>query len=1391
MKKLLLLATILLPMVIFAQEWTKNLPQKENKQLSFFEIQKVFNDYYAPLNVENGKRIENGKIIKVPGWKQFKRWEWFWEQRVNPTTGAFPNSEALNRIMSQNYQAKTKSKGGNWTSVGPTESLGGYAGLGRINCIAFHPSDTNTYWVGSPSGGLWKTTNGGVTWSVLTDNNAVLGVSDIAIPSDYETSKTIYIATGDKDGGSMRSLGGGGYNDNNSIGVLKSTDGGVTWSAIGLTFNVSDGEKIGRLLIHPTNNNILFVGTTKGIYKTTDGGANWTHVYSGNYVIDMEFKPGSPDVIYASQRYYSPKILKSTNTGDSWLTIKTFSSSDKRIELAVTPDAPDYIYAIVAKSNSGLRGIFKSIDGGANFTQLVNGNDDNKAYLYYFSDGSGENKGQGNYDLCIAASPKNKDIVLIGGVNTWITKDGGNAWENCNMWTSHNYYNKDNSPVAHADKHCLKFSSSGSVFETNDGGAYKSIDNGDSWNFISSGMAISQIYRLGVSQTAPGMYITGLQDNGSKARDNNDGVWYDVTGGDGMECIIDFTDENTQYSTYARGRIYRTTNMWEDYTTISNNINGGSEVGAWVTPYILDHNNHKTIYVGYSDVWKSTTRGNYFTKISTMNTSSKIRSMAVSKSNSDYLYVADFDNIWKTTNGGTSWTDITGTLPVFDNNITYIAVKSNDPNTVWVTMGGYDNKNVYQTVDGGATWIDISAGLPELPVMTIVQNIQITSDVHLYAGTDVGVYFKKGNDNWVLFSEGLPNVVVTELEIYYDNNDKSKSKLVAATYGRGVWVSDLYPDAQRPTALFKASNTSIQETAGVKFTDMSTDIPDSWSWTFEGGTPATSTEQNPTVTYATQGIFDVTLVVSNAMGKDTLLKADYITVNQLEKPVAGFSTISTNVYTGQNVLFTDTSLNFPDNWKWDFTGGTPATSTEQNPTVVYSSTGTFDVRLIASNNAGKDTLLEAGYIKVNDISSFPEPVNVMAKAVKNYVTLTWEMPFIGTISVNKFKIYRNNQEIITIDSTKLSYVDTNLQAGDYTYYITAVYAYPAGTSANSNEAPVTVYGEAKANFMADNVTGAYPLTVTFTNNSENADSYDWDFGDGSTSVEVSPVHIYSERGTYTVSLTAMNNENADTEAKNNYIKTTEKELTVDFTADVIEGVYPLTVTFTNNSENADSYSWDFGDGNTSTEVNPEHTYSNIGSYTVKLTASNADFTETKVKANYIMVKSPDPIADFEANPTTGIDPLIVTFTDKSQYAQTWSWDFGDNLTSNAQNPQHTFTKGTYTITLLVTNSSGNDSEIKENLIVVEPNSIIENTDFNLKVYPNPAHNQISVELINENFKKVNFKLYDTNGKLIKNIIPELSSTIRKQININELKSGNYILKVVIDNSIIVVNIVKQ
>lgn len=827
MKKITFLFTILLiASSIQAQPWKSNLPAgKAAGEISLYEYKEAFDAYWAPYNVDRGYYIVNGKKVKAPGWRQFHRWYWHQENQVDYLTGRFfdktPKQVYDEYKASENYKSSPKSA--NWVSLGTNSSEGGYAGVGRLNCVAFHPTDMNTFWAGAPAGGIWVTHDGGSSWTCLTNDNGVLGVSDIVIPSDFVTSNTIYIATGDKNA-----------NDNKSIGVLKSTDGGLSWNATGLAFNLAEFEMVYRILIDPTDDQTLIAATSNGVFKTIDGGTTWDNQISNKTFVDLEYKPGDFNTLYGSTSNGS--IFRTTDGGANWAQVLT-SMGAGRVEMAVSPDEPTWVYAIAAASNNGLKGVYKSTDSGETFTAVFDESSSGINLLGWDSNGY-DSGGQGWYDLCIAANPTDADIVLVGGVNSWRSVNGGTSWTCINHW-----WGQGGVQAVHADKHMLKFRDNGDLFECNDGGIYYSNNNGSSGSWVdkTNGMVISQMYKLGVSQTVANETITGLQDNGTKLHSGN--IWYDVKGGDGMECLIDYSDVNIQYGTYVNGQISRTTNHWASATDIEP-YNAGD--GAWVTPYIIDPIDPAVLYAGYSDVWKTTNRGNSWTKISTLSVSNKIRSMAIAPSDNQVLYVASTGAIWKTVNGGTEWSNITGTLTTTNSSITSIVVKNDDPNTLWVTLGGYNAYGVYQSTDGGSSWVNISQGLPLLPMYSIVQNKQSTSDVHLYVGSELGIYFKNGMNDWVSYNTGLPNVKIGELEIYYANQP-AVSRLRAATYGRGLWESPLaepstgpYIALDPPSLLFEnqfvgtiSNPKSYSIYGGVLSDDVTITAPEGFSISFE------------------------------------------------------------------------------------------------------------------------------------------------------------------------------------------------------------------------------------------------------------------------------------------------------------------------------------------------------------------------------------------------------------------------------------------------------------------------------------------------------------------------------------------------------------------------------
>ncbi len=721
---------------------------------------------------------------KGTGYKAYKRWDHYWNSRVN-ASGMFPPANVRQNEWKK-YLAQTPLPqgigGSSWTSLGPNSSTGGYAGIGRINRVAFHPTDASTFFACTAGGGLWKTSNGGSSWTNLTTTLSRLGTSDLIV--DPSNPNVLYLATGDCDGG-----------DTPSIGVLKSTDGGVTWNATGLSFSDAQYVSIYKLILHSTNANILFAATSNGIYKTTNAGQSWTLTLSSSTIYDMAQKSGTPTTYFASS---ASSVYISTDEGVTW-TVRSTITGSGRTSIAITPANPDFVGVLATKSSDySFLGFYSSTDGGLNYTLRSS----TPNILGWESNGSG-GSGQGWYDLSLAIDPTNANTIYVGGINTWKSTNGGTSWAINTMW----YPETQAVPAVHADKHDLAFQNNSTLFQCNDGGIYKTTNGGSSWTDLSNGMTISQIYRIGVSQLDT-KTIAGLQDNGTKLRGTT-GTWTDVIGGDGMDCAINPTNASVLYGEYQNGGLQRSTNGGSTWTDII--PENGNASGAWISPIVIDPNNNQTIYFGTNRaVYKSTNQGTAWTKISsTLSLTYDVDNIAVAPSNSSYIYFVTgyywTKEIYRTTNGGTSWTKMT--TPINDR-ITWLSINPTDPNIIYITYSNYTSgSKVYRSTNGGSTWTNITGTLPNLPANCIVY--QTGSNGALYLGMDAGVFYRDNSmSDWSLFNSDLPNVEIFELEIKYNTN-----KILAATYGRGLWESPLYTTAN-PALTVSPTTQSVAATAG-------------------------------------------------------------------------------------------------------------------------------------------------------------------------------------------------------------------------------------------------------------------------------------------------------------------------------------------------------------------------------------------------------------------------------------------------------------------------------------------------------------------------------------------------------------------------------------------------
>lgn len=792
-----------------AQEWRKLREEGAN----FYDVKRSFEQAEAQALqnalLKKGAEEEGFEDDgKMPGYTSFKRWEYWMEPRVYPS-GNMPEPDQVAKAFQEYLQRHgalmkgaatpasvvTAIPAANWTSLGPTSWVltpsSVAPGLARVTAITIHPTDPSTIFVGTPSGGLWKTTDGGANWSTNTDNLPVLGVSSIVI--DPTNTNIMYMATGDNDGSQQTS----------SIGVLKSTDGGATWNTTGLNFQVTESRRIYKLLIHPTNSNILVAAVSNGFWKTTNAGATWSRKAMGGYYRiprEIEFKPGDPATVYATVKSitspYPMDFWKSTDIGETWTQITTgVPTTASRIEIGVSANNASYVYLFACAANTGgqsFLGLYRSTDSGLSFTtQSTTPN-----VLGYLANGSDATSGQGNYDLAFGVSPTNADELYTGGVNIWKSTNGGVNWTNKTHWV----YSTNPNAYVHADVHLFAFSGS-TIYTGTDGGFYKSADGGTTWTDLSAGIISMQFYRIGSDPNSANLVYGGAQDN-TITRYSGSGIWESFVSGDGAECLVDRTNSNIVYFATQGGSLNRSSNALVTRSSIKNNIN---EAGAWVTPYVMDPVTNTTLYAGYVNVWKTTNSGGSWTKLSSFANTATIVDLQVAPSDANYIYVTKTANVYRSSDGGANWTDITAGLPAAA--YKQIAVASNDPQKIWLTLSGYLSGNkVWASTNGGATWTNYSGTLPNLPFNTIVYHNNGGNDA-LYAGADVGVYYRDNTlSDWQLYQTGLPNVPISELEIH-----ASSGKLRAGTFGRGLWETDLVPPPGAALA-FDGTNDYVSKT---------------------------------------------------------------------------------------------------------------------------------------------------------------------------------------------------------------------------------------------------------------------------------------------------------------------------------------------------------------------------------------------------------------------------------------------------------------------------------------------------------------------------------------------------------------------------------------------------
>jgi len=703
----------------------------ERTDLPIKEVEKIADAHFAIVGTGQGS-----------GNKQYQRWLYERKFHLNED-GYYIKPEIEDKAYYDIVGKRTQYRSGLvWTELGPdrwNRTSSWNPGVGRITSVAVHSQDTTVIYVSSPGGGIWKSVNSGVSWTPLIDfvNSAWMNIFHLAI--DPNNNNTIYASI-------------------TNGGVLKSINGGVSWAITGS--GISDANQV---KVHPDSSNIVFCAASNGIFRSINGGATWLKVHSITKE-DIEFNPIDPDIMYASGNASSNPIYRSVDNGKTW--VASTNGGGQRTLIAVTAANPALVYAVQAAGS--IFGSMKvSIDTGKSFTNTIIGSASAGTNFFGYDADGEDTRGQATYDMAICVNPLNADEVHIAGISNWKSIDGGKSF-----FPETNWYFPNNYGYNHADVHALEWVN-GTIYSGSDGGIYKSVDLGGNWIDLTNGIGIKQIYRISCSQTDREVIVLGAQDNGSSFRQSN-GNWVDWLGADGMDNVISPTDAKIAIGTSQYGSIYKTTNSGSGKFDLTKPNDGN-----WITPLAIHPTNHNIVFGGWQGVYKSTNGGASWSKIST-SLSSKINILEVAKSNPDYLYATVGSNIYVTKNGGTSWTTY-----IAPTTVNSLFISQTNPEKIWIACNSSGSSKIYVSESAGSSFTNISTGLPNIVPRSIVVDEEAAETI--YVGMNIGVFYRDSITKiWTEHATGLPLVAINEVEI-----QKSGGKLRVATYGRGIWESNL------------------------------------------------------------------------------------------------------------------------------------------------------------------------------------------------------------------------------------------------------------------------------------------------------------------------------------------------------------------------------------------------------------------------------------------------------------------------------------------------------------------------------------------------------------------------------------------------------------------------
>ncbi|MFN7965366.1 MAG: immune inhibitor A [Acidobacteriota bacterium] len=684
-----------------------------------------------------------------------------------------------------------------WTQMGPSGShFGGWAFgdiSGRVTALA--KDSAGALYVGGAAGGVWKSTNDGLSWTSLLDAVDTQAVGAIAV--DPNNTSVVWVATGDYNTGCEGYFG---------VGMLRSIDGGASWQkrngSGAVTLN--DVSAFSAMVVDPRNSSHVLAAATSrgcssgsggsgGIFTTDDAGATWAERLSGVAVYALAQDQQTKDNYWAAT---NQGIYKSTNNGVTWTkqTASSLPSSNtSRTELAIAPSNGNVVYALFANGPTGTE-FWRTINGGTSWTKM--------------SSGSNACDGQCTYNMTLAVHSTNTDIVYRGTVLLFKSINGGSTWTQLtNGWGGSQQVHQDTQELL------VDALAPETFYVGSDGGVWRSVDGGTNYTCLNTNLNMTQFYAIDVHPTDGDIICGGAQDNSSLARPTGTNKWeLQTVTGDGFVCQINRVNPNYAYITsYPSGgpSVYRsTTGVFGSFNVITGSGSGvnSSDRWNWVTPYILDPVTPSTLYLGSQRIYKSINNGDSWSPVGPADLtggSGTVYALEVNRNFPNVVFAGtESGRVWRSSDYGINWTDITSGLP--GRGINDIAADPTNPKRAFATVGGFSTAHLWEWTEAGG-WVARGGDLPNVPANTAV----MLSSNELYVGTDVGVFHSTdGGVTNLPFVDGLPKgLVVTDLKY-----SGTLNKLTAGSYARGAWQVSLDPVG--PIVIFDSIVLPLTEVDG-------------------------------------------------------------------------------------------------------------------------------------------------------------------------------------------------------------------------------------------------------------------------------------------------------------------------------------------------------------------------------------------------------------------------------------------------------------------------------------------------------------------------------------------------------------------------------------------------